>query len=46
MRVYYQDEYVTIYNCDNREIINDIVCFDIVVTSPPYNMRTRVSTGK
>jgi site-specific DNA-methyltransferase (adenine-specific) len=45
IRPYYQDASVTIYHGDNREIIPHLGQFDAVITSPPYNMRTRVNNG-
>lgn len=35
---FYQDDFVTIYNCDCREIIDSLAPFEIVVTDPPYGM--------
>jgi len=37
---YYEDEYVTIYNADNRDIIPHLANVDMVFTSPPYNLGT------
>lgn len=36
MTPYYQDEWVTIYNGDCREILPQLDAFDAVVTDPPY----------
>jgi len=33
---YYQDKYVTIYNCDCMEILPQLPKVDLVLTSPPY----------
>jgi len=35
---FYQDELVTIYNCDCRDIIDSLAPFEIVITDPPYGM--------
>ena len=37
MKPYYQDDYVTIYNCDCRDILGELPDIDISVSSPPYN---------
>ena len=37
MKPYYQDEWVTIYNGDCREILPELPMVDLVVTSPPYD---------
>ena len=36
MKPYYRDDYVTIFNCDCREIASKIGPFDLVLTDPPY----------
>ncbi|KKK89940.1 hypothetical protein LCGC14_2728090, partial [marine sediment metagenome] len=38
MKPYYQDEWVTIYHGDCREILPELPEVDLVVTSPPYNL--------
>ncbi len=43
---YYQDEWVTIYHGDCREILPTLDKVDLVLTSPPYNMRTRIRNGE
>ena len=45
-RPYYSDEWVTIYHGDNREIMPRLGQYDAVITSPPYNMRTRIRNGQ
>jgi site-specific DNA-methyltransferase (adenine-specific) len=35
---YYQDEYVTIYHGDCREILPELPKVDLVLTDPPYNI--------
>ena len=41
---YYQDDYATIYHADARDVLNRLgERFDAVVTSPPYNLNTRVN---
>ncbi len=37
MKPYYQDEWVTIYHGDCREILPSLPKVDLVVSSPPYN---------
>ena len=46
MKPYYQDEWVTIYHGDCRDILPSLEKVDLVVTSPPYNMRTRIRNGE
>ena len=46
LRPYYKDNFVTIYHGDNRDLLPYIGNFDCVITSPPYNMRTRIRNGK
>ena len=36
---YYQDEWVTLYNADCRDILPHLSGIDLVFTSPPYNLR-------
>jgi site-specific DNA-methyltransferase (adenine-specific) len=36
VRPYYQDEYVTIYNGDCRDFIDNLAPFHLVCTDPPY----------
>jgi len=36
IKPYYKDEWVTIYNCDCREILVDLPKVDLVLTDPPY----------
>jgi len=45
MKPYYQDSAVTIYHGDCHKFISELN-FDIVITSPPYNMRTRIRNGQ
>ena len=41
MKPYYQDESVTIYNADCRDVLPNISAADMALTSPPYgNIRT------
>lgn len=37
MNPYYQDEHVTIYNANCRDILPDLEHYDLCVTSPPYD---------
>ena len=48
MKPYYQKDGITIYNRDCREVmagLPDNSC-GLTVTSPPYNMRTRIRNGE
>lgn len=38
MRPYYQDDYVTLYHGDNREILPQLGSFDLLLTDPPYGI--------
>ena len=38
MKPYYQDEWVTIYHGDNREILPQLPKVDLVLTDPPYGI--------
>jgi DNA modification methylase len=38
MNPYYQDDAVTIYHGDCREVVPMLYPVDLVVTSPPYNL--------
>jgi len=38
MKPYYQDEWVTIYNGDCREILPELPKVDLVLTDPPYGI--------
>ena len=38
MKPYYQDEYVTIYHGDCREIVPTLGRFDLLLTDPPYGI--------
>jgi len=47
MKPYYDDgNGIIIYNGDCREILESLSPVGIVITSPPYNMRTRIRNGK
>lgn len=43
MRLYYQDDAVTLYHADCREVLPTLSGVDLVLTSPPYNLG--VTTG-
>jgi DNA modification methylase len=43
---YYQEEGITIYHGDCRDILPHLDPVDLVLTSPPYNMRTRIRNGE
>tara|TARA_Y100000310_G_scaffold58000_1_gene53146 strand:- start:19 stop:627 length:609 start_codon:yes stop_codon:yes gene_type:complete len=38
MKSYYQDDYVTIYHADCRDILPDLPKVDLVLTDPPYGI--------
>jgi len=38
MKPYYQDDYVTIYNCRCEDILGELPKVDLVLTDPPYGM--------
>lgn len=47
MKPYYDHAGITIYHGDCREVLPTLTeKVDLVLTSPPYNMRTRVRNGK
>ncbi len=39
MEPYYQDDFVTLYNADCRDVLPVLSDIDLVFTSPPYNLR-------
>lgn len=41
LKRYYQDKYCTIFHGDCREIIPQLKTIDMVVTSPPYNLKKK-----
>lgn len=45
MKPYFQDDAVTIYNCDCREILPQLPKVDLVLTDPPYGGVNRESNG-
>jgi len=46
MKPYYEHGGITIYHGDCRDILPSLPKVDLVLTSPPYNMRTRVRNGE
>ena len=46
MKPYYQDDYVTIYHGDCREILPELPRVDLVLTDPPYNVGKDYGTYK
>jgi len=49
MTPYYQDDFVTLYNCDCREIVPTLGRFDLLLTDPPYGInadKKRADTGR
>ncbi len=45
MKPYYQDEWVTIYRGDCREILPTLEKVDLVLTDPPYGLGKRLAGG-
>jgi len=45
MQPYYQDDAVTIYHGDCREILPDLSGVDLFFTSPPYNLTRNMGAG-
>ena len=45
MNPYYQDDSVTIYHGDCREIVPELGKFDLLLTDPPYGIGTKGVTG-
>lgn len=43
---YYQDENCTIYHGDCRDILPSVKDYDCVITSPPYNLNTRINQNR
>jgi site-specific DNA-methyltransferase (adenine-specific)/modification methylase len=43
---YYQDDLCTIYHADSRDILPTLTGFDVAITSPPYNLNTRINTQR
>ena len=39
MKPYYQDDYVTIYNCRCEDILGELPKVDLVLTDPPYGIK-------
>jgi DNA modification methylase len=46
IKPYYQDDYCTIYNCDCREILQELPKVDIVLTDPPYGIGEAAGKNK
>lgn len=44
--IYYQDQHITLYHGDCRELLPTIGKVSAIITSPPYNMRTRIRNGE
>lgn len=45
MTPYYQDDYVTLYHGDAREIVPGLGRFDLLLTAPPYGIGERMQGG-
>jgi len=45
VKPYYQDNWVTIYNGDCREILPELPKVDLAITSPPFNLGNNHHTG-
>ena len=46
MKPYFQDDAVTIYNGDCRQIVPQLGRFDLLLTDPPYGINASSGTGK
>ena len=44
MKPYYQDDYVTLYHGDCREIVPTLGKFDLLLTDPPYGIKAAGKT--
>jgi len=45
MKPYYQDDAVTLYNGDCREILPQLPKHDLLLTDPPYGLGDRMKGG-
>lgn len=45
MKPYYQDNAVTIYHGDCRDIVPTLGKFDLLLTDPPYGLGDRMKGG-
>ena len=45
VKPYYEDESVTIYNADCRDVLPKLGLVDLVLTDPPYNKVNRITHG-
>lgn len=45
MKTYYQDDSVTIYHGDSREIVPQLGNFDLLLTDPPYGLGKKLCGG-
>lgn len=46
MRPYYDEDGITLYNADCREVLPDLHGVGLVLTSPPYNLGGGINGGK
>ncbi len=46
MRPYYEQDGITIYHGDCREVLPQLSTVDAVITDPPYALPTRVASGR
>lgn len=46
MKPYYQDDLVTLYHGDCRDVIGSLECIDLLVTDPPYSSGARRDAEK
>ena len=45
MKPYYQDNFVTVYHGDMREVLPTLGRFDLLLTDPPYGIGNRMQGG-
>lgn len=46
MKPYYQDNFVTLYNCANEDIISELEPAGLLLTDPPYGINEAAGKNK